>query len=215
MDYRFVKIRRKRSESNGTWYFNPRTEEQVIEHFKTVIGAEIRDGVKDYTNGSVKVEDKSKPEGYRIYHSHPTTPWARAVEPYWHLTGGMWIEASIRLENELYRQRLESFRSCNEMYLDNGVVETRLADGDEIVEERFEKSLVYPMDAGVRIEDVRYMQWNMPDLDMKGEHWYAKIGNRDIVDKDGNMKWNTKAEAEEAAKWFIDNKVSCKRYNDF
>jgi hypothetical protein len=213
MDYRFVKIKRG-SEGNGTWYFNPRTEEQVIEHFKTVVGSEIRDGVDDYIKGCVTVKDKSKQDGKWIYHAHQTTPWARAVEPYWHLNGGMWIESSIKLENELYQQRVNSFRSGKDMYLDNGVVETRLVDGDEIVEEKFEKKLVYPEETHVRIEDVRYMQWNMPDLNIKGTHWYAKIGKKDIVDKDGNMKWDTKEEAEIAAKWFIENKISYKRYNE-
>lgn len=55
------------------------------------------------------------------------------------------------------------------------------------------------------LDDVRYMQWNM--LGNRGTHWYAKIGNRDITDKDGNMKWNTKKEAETAAKWFIDTSL--------
>lgn len=212
MDYRFVRIRRKK-EGEGTWYFNPRTEEQVIEHFKTIIGAEIRDGIHDYMAGCHMFADKSKPEGYWVYHAHPTTPWARAVEPYWHLNGGMWIEASTRLENELYTQRINSFRSGKDMYLDNGVVETRLTADDEILEERFEDSLKYPVESHVRLEDVRYIQWNMPDLHIKGTHWYAKLGKRDIVDKDGNMKWNTKAEAEEAAKWFIANKIAYKRYD--
>ncbi len=99
------------------------------------------------------------------------------------------------------------------MYLDNGVVETRLVADDEIVEERFEDKLVYPIESHVRLEDVRYIQWNMPDLNIKGTHWYAKLGKRDVVDKDGNMKWNTKAEAEKAAEWFIENKIAFKRYN--
>ena len=46
------------------------------------------------------------------------------------------------------------------------------------------------------------MKWDMPSLNIKGVHWYAKIGNEDVRDKAGNMKWNTKEEAEEAARWF-------------
>ncbi len=51
-------------------------------------------------------------------------------------------------------------------------------------------------------------------IEINGNHWYAKIGKLDIKDKDNNMKWNTKAEAEAAAKWFIENKVSWKRYKN-
>ena len=213
MDYRFVKIKRKGSE-NGTWYFNPRTEEQLEEHFQKIIGAEIRDGVQDYVRGCKQVADSSKPDGYWTYHAHPITPWGRAVEGYLGIDGGMWVVASAKLENELHQQRINSFKTGKDMYLDNGVVETRLTADDEITDEVFAESLQYPTEAGARLEDVRYMQWNMPDLRIKGTHWYAKLGKRDVTDKDGNMKWDTKAEAEAAAKWFIENKVSYKRYNE-
>lgn len=43
-------------------------------------------------------------------------------------------------------------------------------------------------------EKVTYSQWP------KGTHWYARIGNDDVCDDDGNYKWNTKAEAKEAVK---------------
>ena len=37
--------------------------------------------------------------------------------------------------------------------------------------------------------------------------WYAKIGKRDVYDSEGNMKWDTKDEAEKAAKWFLEEKL--------
>ena len=37
-----------------------------------------------------------------------------------------------------------------------------------------------------------------------GEHYYAKIGKLDVVDEQGNQKWNTKREAEAAARWYIE-----------
>lgn len=49
------------------------------------------------------------------------------------------------------------------------------------------------------IKDTRYIQWD------NGIHWYVKIGKFDVVDKDNNQKWNTKKEAQEATKWFIEN----------
>lgn len=33
---------------------------------------------------------------------------------------------------------------------------------------------------------------------------FVKIGNLDVLDKDNNQKWNTKEEAEKAAKWYIE-----------
>lgn len=211
--YHFVKIKRKGSDNDGIWYFKPISEEQVVEHFKTVFGGEIKEGVRDRFKGTHFVEDNNKPDGFWVYHEHPTTPWARAIEPLMHLYGCSWVEAATRLENEVLNNRINDFRKGIDMYLDNGVIQTWMVDGDEIAEEIEKDSLEYPLETQCRFEDVRYMQWNMPDMPTKGLHWYAKIGKRDIVDKDGNMKWNTKKEAEEAARWFIDNKIMRKRYN--
>lgn len=211
--YRFVKIRRKGAEGNASWYFKPNSEEQLLEHFNKIFGAEIRDGVRDHFKGTHLVADKSKPEGYWVYHEHPTTPWARAVETYLYIYGGTWIKAATKLENETLNNRLRDFRNGKESYFDNGVVETRMCEGDEIVKECVKDELVFPVDAQCRLEDVRYMRWDMPDLPVKGKHWYAKLGKMDVVDKDGNMKWDTKEEAEKAAQWFVEHKVSFKRYN--
>ena len=48
-------------------------------------------------------------------------------------------------------------------------------------------------------QDVRLISWK------DGFHIYAKVGNDDVVDECGNQKWSTRKEAEEAAKWFIEN----------
>jgi len=53
-------------------------------------------------------------------------------------------------------------------------------------------SLWIPKDEGKKLR-ARYMQW------ANGRHWYAKIGDIDIM-VDGEQKWNTKVEAQEAVK---------------
>lgn len=58
--------------------------------------------------------------------------------------------------------------------------------------------MVYPHEAKPSLNEVKYMTW------YGGKHWYAKIGKIDIVDRDNNQKWNTRKEAEEAAKWYIE-----------
>lgn len=209
MDYRFVKIKRGNTE---TWYFNPRTKEQVYEHFEKIFGAEIKDGVRDYFNGIHIHHNEKDSNDVKIYREHPTTPWLRAVEVYMSIMGGTFIEAATKLENETLQQRLNSFISGKDLYLDNGVVETRLTDTDKIVDEYFSDTLSYPQETQVRLDDVRYIKWDMPDLNIKGKHWYAKIGKLDIIDEHNNMKWNTKEEAQKAAEWFIKNKVSLNRY---
>lgn len=46
-------------------------------------------------------------------------------------------------------------------------------------------------------EQVRYIRWD------GGNHWYAKIGTADVVDKFGNQKWNTKTEAKMAVEEYL------------
>lgn len=220
--YKFVKIQRKGS-NDGHWYFKPESEEQVVEHFNKIFGSEIRDGVHDHFEHSHLIPDKSEPDGNWMYTEHPITPWAKAVDACQKVWCCSWLEAAVRLENETLNNRVNNFRKGHEMYFDNGVIETMMVNGDEIVDEVVKDSLEFPIEEQYRIEDVRYMQWGKMDYlalglpesckNYGGNHWYAKIGKLDIKDKDGNMKWNTKAEAESAAKWFIENKVSWKRYS--
>jgi hypothetical protein len=147
-----------------------------------------------------------------VYCAHPSTPFARAIQAYSQIYNEHWILSATRLENEVINQRITTFNKGVQMLLDNGVIETRITDTDEILEELEKDSLEYPIESQYRFEDVRYMRWDMPDLEIKGVHWYAKIGNIDIKDEKGNMKWNTKSEAEEAAKWFVEQ-LNYRRYN--
>lgn len=48
------------------------------------------------------------------------------------------------------------------------------------------------------LNDARFIQWE------GGWHWYVKLNKEDVVDELGNQKWNTKKEAEEATKWYIE-----------
>ena len=109
---------------------------------------------------------------------------------------------AVNLENAVLRNRINDFLKYGEIYLADGVQQFMYReDMFEIIETVESKMLSYPREAQFHLEEVRYMQWDVPGFP-KGEHWYAKIGNLDVRDKEGNMKWNTKAEAENAAAWF-------------
>ena len=49
--------------------------------------------------------------------------------------------------------------------------------------------------------NVRLIGW------LDGYHIYAKVDNEDVVDQDGNQKWSNVKEAEDAVKWYIENKM--------
>ena len=87
------------------------------------------------------------------------------------------------------------------IYLEDGVRQFGYSDGNpnyEIVERVFKDKLEYPGIENVTLEDVEFIQWP------GGTHWYAKIRREDIVDACGNQKWNTRMEAMQAAKWYIE-----------
>lgn len=188
--YRFVKIRPKdKPEKNGVWYFVPNSIEQVQEHFTKIFGQEISAGIKDKF-GSI---EKNK---------HPETAWRYAVDITNMFSSNSWIIDAVKLENEVLHNRINDFLKYGDIYLADGVQQFMYRDDIfEITEEVNSEILSYPREAQYHFEEVRYMQWEVPGYP-KGEHWYAKIGNLDVRDKKGNMKWNTKEEAEKAAAWF-------------
>jgi len=49
------------------------------------------------------------------------------------------------------------------------------------------------------IKKVKTFKWP------SGRHFYAKVGNLDVIDKNGDVKWNSDAQARKAAEWFIEN----------
>ena len=56
---------------------------------------------------------------------------------------------------------------------------------------------------GVNIEKVVWLLLTMFNSSEGGYHIYAKVGKLDVVDESGNQKWNTRQEAEDAARWYI------------
>jgi hypothetical protein len=203
MSYKFVRVHRKGTEEYGIWYFKPRTIEDVELHWREVCAAEIRLGVQERFDAS-QVHD----DGYVLFH-HPTTQFGMGIEGYCCALNKSYIEGMIELENLAYKTRVESFIRGDDIYLTEGMTVYMMDDRFfEIAEEVEYDCFVYPAKKDWSIDDVRYMQWNM--LGNVGTHWYAKIGKRDIYDSEGNMKWDTKEEAENAAEWYLYNKIKSK-----
>ena len=69
-----------------------------------------------------------------------------------------------------------------------------MGDNIEILETKTSKNLVWPSSGKISIT-----KWP------EGKHWYAKVDNTDVVDADGNQKWNTKKEAQKQAEIFRDS----------
>lgn len=190
--YHFVKIAEVRDKQKGTWYFKPESADDIMEHWRKYVSAEMKSGMQEVVANLQRMAEGKLTEHYRSY-------WGSLVslkssiknEPIWKTASDM--------ENETLRTRLAMMWNGDEIYLPNGLQVFSLVKGfTEVVDEIYTDKLEYP-NHKYKIEDVRYIQWN------GGIHWYAKVGNMDIVDEQGNQKWNTKDEAVKAVSWYFNN----------
>jgi hypothetical protein len=134
--------------------------------------------------------------------THPTNEIASAIEIISAIKYKPSPMAFFNTGNEMLQtainQRLKEIEKGKTIYLENGVREFGFSPMHyEIIEEYYSNELVYPDFLIPTLDDVKYVQWT------GGYHWYAKVNKEDVVDEIGNQKWNTKKEAEEAAKWYI------------
>lgn len=97
--------------------------------------------------------------------------------------------------------RLKDIDKGEAVYLEDGVRQFGYSSNNphfEIIERYYSDKLEYPDFKKPTLDDVRFIQWD------GGKHWYAKVNKEDITDEIGRQKWNTKGEAEKAAKWYIE-----------
>ena len=197
--YKFVRIHKKNSADYGDWFFKPESLDDINEHWKTYCGAEIKKTIHERVQHVFKYGRAG----------HPTTQFGMGVEAFCTATNLDFAEGCVNIEQEALRNRIRDFENGREIYLNEGMTVYMLDDRFfEVVETVEVENLEFPTKKNWTMDDVRYMQWNM--LGNTGDHWYAKLGKRDIYDEEGHMKWDTKSEAEKAAKWFIDNKTNNK-----
>lgn len=190
--YHFVKVREVRHPtSEGAWYFKPETKEDIDEHWNKYVAGEINDGVAEYV-------EHLKAHANGRYIGHYTTMWGSMIEQIQLCTQSPYaIVSAMEQETKLYNNRVRDIQQGREIYLSEGLTVFMLTEGfTEIVEHYYSDVLAFPHEK-YTLDDVRFIMWE------GGKHWYAKLGNIDIVDANGNQKWNTKAEAIQAAKEYL------------
>ena len=139
--------------------------------------------------------------------NHPTNEVASSIEAITEIKGFKRSSplALFDTANELLltaiKGRLKDIDKGEAVYLEDGVRQFGYSSNNphfEIIERYYSDKLEYPDFKKPTLDDVRFIQWD------GGEHWYAKINKEDITDEIGRQKWNTKCEAEKAAKWYIE-----------
>lgn len=190
--YKFMRIRSiNDNKSNGIWFLYADSLTIIEEHFKLYGMDYFREGIQSYINHSNKPGHFTNKFAYLISITSQTSD--NKFLP--------WPLVAAKIENEMYQSRIKGYIKGIKQYLSKDM--TVLIDNPsiEILETIEKDNIVYPDINKVNLSDVRYIRWN------EGKHWYAKIDKLDIVDKYGNQKWNTRQEAEAAAKWYIENNM--------
>lgn len=182
--YHFVKF-------NNTWYLKPEKLEDVIEHFKKFCGREFEQGFNDFKD-NVSIKKDYNGEKYFYSKNHSSSVWRNVVELTMQLTGDNWLETACSLEERTYKDRIKKFTEGKPIFFTDGLPYAPLKDWPEYDEEVWKEELEFPYE--YNFEDVRFIQWP------GGTHWYAKLGNIDIISEYGYQKWNDKYYAMEVAK---------------
>ena len=185
MTYTFVKIKSKK-DGGANWYFRPKDELQVIEHWYKYPAAVIKDGTRIMVRKVLKNVIGHFQNNFEI-----------GVEAFMKATGSDLRTALVTVENIAFNSRLKDFGK-HEIYLNNDIqvllLDERIA---EIVVTLEKDTLTFPDEEKPEMKDVRFLVWP------GGSHYYSKIGSLDVTDEQGEQKWKTKAEAMKAAEWYI------------
>ena len=203
MEYEFVRFKNLATdEESHKWWFAAKTARQVMEHAEKFFKPTMQEGYNSAAHDAVEAIFK-----YGGIMNHATNEVASSIETITVLKG---FERSspfalFDTANELLltaiKGRLKDIDKGEAVYLEDGVRQFGYSSKNqhfEIVERYYSDKLEYPDFKKPTLDDVRFIQWD------GGEHWYAKINKEDITDEIGRQKWNTKGEAEKAAKWYIE-----------
>lgn len=188
MIYKFIKVQSVSVNPISSWLFEPQSEQQILEHWEKYARSVIGSGARILTR---KIFNGVK--------GHFENDFERAVETWMTSTGEGLFSSMACIEREALKNRLQSYREGRRIFLNHGIqvvtVDSRFS---EIVNTIERDVLTFPDEDKPTMNDVRYIVWE------GGKHIYAKIGKLDVVDVNGNQKWNTRADAEAAARWYID-----------
>ena len=194
MKYKFIKVKNILSKNNEShWCFTPRSLEQIKEHWDKYVCPYMEIGIKKIieriSSGDIFLHNRN---------GHWENDWAYIIELESMNKDENLYDIVNRLESQNKKARLNLFFNSNGIAFPFDTMSILiLNDTLKIVDEKELEELKYPFE--YKLEDVRYIQWE------NGEHWYAKICNEDIIDKDGNQKWDTKGDAIKAARYYLEN----------
>lgn len=194
-DFNFVKI--KTGQLSG-WYGEVRTPEELVSFLNTFIVPKAVGGIKDYCESKEARRDGQPRDHYRFDYGRVCNVIHEKRQREGKRTDIFDLAQTI--DEWLLIPKLKA--------LESGPIYIGIAGGwctlgnSEIVETRL--SHFFPQSES---RDIRIIQWP------NGKHFYAKIGDQDVFEKNSNgdvikQKWDTETEARTAAEKFLVRKYN-------
>ena len=182
-----VRLRGFGKDFPSEWVLKITSLQQLFEYYVLTKPTIIQEAFKDF------LETTSK-EVQRDHFTNPITSAAVMLAQIEFNSGGKdrsFIDALTDLLSKVERNQMSSLAKGEILYIRNiGSYVPEDGTRYDILQYFESDKLVFPQSS------VRFIQWD------GGTHWYAKIGNTDIV-VDGEQKWDSKKEAQSAVQKYL------------
>jgi len=186
MTYTFVKIQDtypniKEPIQHG-WMFKATTAEDIVEFHERIGSNNMALGFNDVLRADL---DKK----------HLKTEEGSAIKQLSNIKDTDLITTTMMLDEQIFNSKIKMMVKYGCIYIRPSGSYMAPVKGVEELDTITKNELIYPeyTEANIRINQFQ-----------GGQHYYAKIGNLDVVDEDGNQKWNTFKEAKRQALLFLE-----------
>lgn len=175
MSYRFVKIKDKKIPQKGEYPYMLYCDsmEQLVEHDEKFMRSVFEDSIKDYLDTNLVRGQK-----------HYTNNLSRTSHMLMEIGNISYPETLVKIENDIKNGKLKTILQFGNVLLRENGTYMVLTDDFEVIEEVTKDKLVYPTKTFTK-DDISITKV------FEGKHWYGRIGYHQVIDKEGNIKWNT------------------------
>ena len=205
--YKFVRYEQKLGNTTykSDWMFVPQNLNDVEDFHRQYVLNICNKEFEDCVKSVVKYGDNSfckntEKQFFNGNHAESVFQTGLTYQLQLNKDNKSWIELANDMVVQVYYNRVKSFnKGTTLMYRRDSLVSTPLIEKiHNIIETKYISKIEFPILERPTENDINIISWS------GGKHYYAKVGNYDVV-VNGVQKWNTKYEAREAAKTFINS----------
>lgn len=205
--YKFVRYEQKLGNTTykSDWMFVPQNLNDVEDFHRQYVLNICNKEFEDCVKSVVKYGDNSfckntEKQFFNGNHAESVFQTGLTYQLQLNKDNKSWIELANDMVVQVYYNRVKSFnKGTTLMYRRDSLVSTPLVEKiHNIIETKYISKIEFPILERPTENDINIISWP------GGKHYYAKVGNYDVV-VNGVQKWNTKYEAREAAKTFINS----------